>query len=111
MKSFVKLLYVIFNITDLETNAQNYLISFAGSDASTTVSTVKVEKLTKGTSLTLNGNDVLWLTVTTGINSIDFGPSSELKIYPIPMTDNSRLMIYPPIAGVATISLFDNDAL
>jgi uncharacterized protein (TIGR02145 family) len=107
MKNFVKLLCVIYFITDLKANAQNYLISFAGSGTSTTVSTIKVENLTKGTSLTLNGSDILRLTVTTGINSIDYRQSSELKIYPNPMTDNSTLMINPPIAGDAAISVYD----
>jgi len=91
----------------LKANAQNYLISFEGSGASTTVSSVKVENLTTGTTLTLNGSDILRLTITTGINAVEDNQTSELNIFPNPMTDNSTLKIYPPVAGAATISVFD----
>ena len=47
------------------------LYSFTGTGASTTVTTVKVENLTAGTTSHLNGNDILRLTVATGVNSID----------------------------------------
>ncbi len=40
----------------IEANAQPYLITFTGTGASANVLTVKVENLTKGTSLTLNGS-------------------------------------------------------
>jgi hypothetical protein len=88
-------------------NAQNYLISFAGTGASTTVNTVKEENLMAGTSLTLNGSDILHLTVLTGVNSIRSALSSEMNIYPNPMTDKSVLQIYPPVAGEAFISVLD----
>jgi uncharacterized protein (TIGR02145 family) len=104
MKRFLFLL-PIFCI--LKLNAQNFLISFSGSGGSTTVSSVKVENMTKGTSLTLNGSDILQLTSTTGVNTIEYKQSSELKIYPNPMTDNSILEIYPPLAGNAVISVVD----
>jgi uncharacterized protein (TIGR02145 family) len=98
-------LIVIFCV--LKANAQNYLISFASTGASTSVSTVKVENLTTGTTLTLNGSDVLRLTITTGIHSTEDVQSSGLKIYPNPMTDNSTLSLSPPVSGDATISIFD----
>lgn len=41
--------------------AQDYLISFVGSGAATTIATVKVENLTQGTNLTMNGSYVLHL--------------------------------------------------
>jgi uncharacterized protein (TIGR02145 family) len=91
----------------LPANAQTYLISFAGSGASITVTTVKIENLTKGTTLTLNGTDILRLTGATGINSIVDYVSSEIKIYPNPMTDYSTLQIFPPVTGNAVISVLD----
>ena len=102
-----RILFVITLFYALTANAQNYLISFAGSGASITVSTVKVENLTKGTTLTINGSDILRLTTTTGINSIEDNQSSELKIYPNPMTNNATLEIFPPIDGNAIISVYD----
>jgi uncharacterized protein (TIGR02145 family) len=104
----MKILFYVFAIfAVVKANAQNYLISFTGTGASATVSTVKVENLTKSTSLTLNGSDILRLTGTTGISQIDYGGSSGMKIYPNPMTDNSTMEIFPPVAGDAIIMVFD----
>ena len=102
-----KLLFLIFISGAFESNAQNYLISFMGTGASTTVNTVKVENLTAGKSIILNGSDILHLTIPTGINSTEGIQPSGLKVYPNPMIDNSILEIFPPIAGDATISVCD----
>jgi uncharacterized protein (TIGR02145 family) len=102
-----KLLFLIALLCALKANAQNYLISFAGTGESVTVNTVKVENLTKGTSLTLNGNDVLRLVVATGVNSIIDNLSSEMTIYPNPMRDNTTLEFYPPVEGAAIIEVCD----
>lgn len=107
MKNFVKVFCLIYFCTILKANAQNYLISFAGTGASTTVGTVKVENLMKGTSLTLNGGDVLHLTVLTGVNSIYSEQSTELRIYPNPMSGNTKVQVSPPAAGEAIISVTD----
>lgn len=98
-------LFLITIFCAITLNAQNYLISFTGTGASTTVNTVKVENLTAGTSLTLNGDDILRLTALTGVNSIENEQSSVLKIYPNPMTNYSTLEIYPPIAGDVIITV------
>jgi uncharacterized protein (TIGR02145 family) len=90
----------------LKTNAQDYYITFAGTGESANVSIVKVENLTKGTSLTLNGSDKLHLTsLTTGINNTEYSQTSDLKIYPNPMSDNATIEINPPFAGDAVISV------
>ncbi len=102
-----KLLFLIAIFCALEAPAQNYLISFTGTGAATTVSTVKVENLTEGTSLTINGSDILRLTGPTGVNSIENEQSPGIKIYPNPMTGNSILQIYPPEAGSVVITVFD----
>jgi uncharacterized protein (TIGR02145 family) len=101
------LLILICIVCTLEVSAQNYLISFEGTGLSTTVSSVKIENLTKGTFLNLNGDDILHLSNLTGVNSIDNGQSSELKIWPNPMTGNSVLQVFPPSAGEAIISALD----
>jgi uncharacterized protein (TIGR02145 family) len=107
MKTLTKLLCLIYFFSVPKVNAQNYLLSFAGSGASTTVSSVKVENLMKGTSLILNGSDILRLTITTGTKSLENTQSSQLRIYPNPMTDNTILEINPPIDGDASISIYD----
>lgn len=88
-------------------NAQPYLISFAGTGASGTVSSINVQNLTAGTSVTLNGTDVLRLTVVSGVYSVENSQSSDIKIFPNPMTGKTILQIYPPEAGDAVISVFD----
>jgi uncharacterized protein (TIGR02145 family) len=91
----------------LQLNAQTYLIRFTGAGASSNVSTVKVENLNRGTSITLNGIDVLRLNVTTGISDVENQQPAALKIYPNPMTEFSTLEISPPASGTALISIFE----
>jgi uncharacterized protein (TIGR02145 family) len=96
-----KILFLIVVFCSLKVNAQN--ITFAG----TGLSTVKVENLTKCSSLTLNADDILTLSETVGVTEVNQKDSSELKIYPNPMIDNSTLVIFPPVSGDAIISVFD----
>ena len=102
-----KLLFCICIFCALNTNAQNYLITFAGTGLSNIVNSVRVENLTTNDFITVSGSDVLRLTITTGVNSIDNGQSWGMKIYPNPMTDNSRLEIVPPTSGNVIITVFD----
>ena len=112
LKQYLDLMRKIFLLfafcTALKGNSQDYLISFSGTGASITVSTVKVENLTKSISLSMSGSDVLRLTgSTTGINSIEDYHSSNLKIYPNPMSESSTLEIYVPVEGDAIITILD----
>ena len=104
MKKILAIISIFYGLT---ADAQNYLISFAGIGASTTVNSVKVENLMAGTTLTLNGNDVLYLTGTTGIYSPENKQSSGIRFYPNPMTENSLMGVYPPVAGDAVITVYD----
>ena len=101
------LLFMAAIIPAIAANAQNYSISFAGVGASSTVNTVKVENLTTGASLTLNGNDILNLIGTTGIDPDGKELSSGVKLYPNPAAGDSKLVIIPPCAGNAVITVFD----
>jgi uncharacterized protein (TIGR02145 family) len=100
------LFFVLALFFVVKTNAQDYYITFAGTGESVNVSTVKVENLAKGTSLTLNGSDKLHLTsLITGVKLTEDKQTSELKIYPNPMIDKSTMEIYPPFAGDAIITV------
>jgi len=90
-------------LTMTQLNAQNYQVNFTATGASTTVTTVTVENLTSGASLTLNGTDILNLTITTGITSPEYNQSSALKIFPNPMNDYTTLEVFPPFEGNASI--------
>jgi len=102
-----RILFIISGFCALTANAQDYLISFAATGASTSANSVKVENMTKGTTLTVNGSDILRLTSVTGLNPVEDRQSSEIKIYPNPMTDNLTMEISPPEAGNAVISVLD----
>jgi uncharacterized protein (TIGR02145 family) len=102
-----KLFLLVAVVLTVRANTQPYLITFAGTGASTTVGTVKVENMMKGTTVNLSGDDILNLTGTVGIPSIENEKSMELKIYPNPMTDYSILKICPPVAGDAIITIYE----
>ena len=102
-----KFLISLFIFCTLNANAQNFLITFAGTGGSTTVNTVIVENLRTGITITLNGDDVLQLTTTVGISDLENEKSSRIKIYPNPMTEKSKLLITAPYAGDAIISVSD----
>ena len=90
----------------LKINAQNYLISFAGTGLATTVDSVKVENLTKGTSLTILGNDVLHLTGGTGIDNI-VENDEMIQVSPNPMQGQAEISFYSKQTGSAQITIYD----
>lgn len=80
---FISFLIVISNI-----QGQDYQISFTASGQSSTIDSILVENLSQGTTVKLNGNDVLYLVETLGLNTlIDVGNS--MKIYPNPMIEST----------------------
>jgi hypothetical protein len=102
-----RILFLIAIFFALEVNAQDYLITFAGTGAANTVDSVKVNNLRSGISLTMKGNGILHLTGTVGIPSFMYDKTVILKIYPNPMKDFSMIEISPPVAGEASITVFD----
>ncbi len=88
--------------------AQDYQITFAGSGASTTVTTVKVENLTQETEITMNGSDILHLMGTvTGIETIDGNTTGKIIFYPNPMDDFTKMKFALPESRETVISLYD----
>jgi len=94
-------------ISMLSIQAQDYLITFAGSGGSPTVDSVKVENLTKGTKVKMKGSDVLHLTVVTGIESIGENELGKIRFNPNPMKDYARMQFDLPVAGETIITLYD----
>ena len=86
--------------------SQNYQIDFAGTGASILVDSVKVENLTQGTSLTLNGIDTLQLTLTTGVHNLDF-ENEILEVYPNPLTDQTELTFITKESGNVLVAIYD----
>ena len=87
-------------------SAQNYMISFAGSGAAASVGSIRVENLTKKTTVTLSGADILNLTHSSGIDQSEYGTGS-LKVYPNPMTDCTTLAFFVRENGNTVINIHD----
>jgi len=101
-------LFAILIISVGYAQAQDYLIEFDGSGASTTVATVKVENLTQGTSLTMNGDNTLHLMKTlTGIETANGNVPGRVIFYPNPMDDYTRMKFVIPESGETVITLYD----
>jgi uncharacterized protein (TIGR02145 family) len=107
LKIMKKYTFVIFlGLTIFKSQAQDYLLSFAGSGATTEIDTIKVDNLTSGTTVTLNGGDILHLTSAAGIVSRDIA-NGALQIYPNPVIGQSMLTFNAPESGNAVICLVD----
>lgn len=105
MKYLALLAFIAFVI---EANAQDYLISFTGSGAATTVSSVKVENLTQGTSLEMSGTNVLHLVNSiTGIKEVINSDDWGITFSPNPMSEFTRMQFYLPEDGDLYLALYD----
>jgi uncharacterized protein (TIGR02145 family) len=108
MKIIMKRLFFLVTIfCTLISNAQNYLITFAGTGASASVEIVIAENLMTGTIDSVNGNESLTLTETTSIISSEDSQFSTFNIYPNPMAGRAVLRVNPPIGGEASITVYD----
>jgi len=106
IKNLLFLGIVIFAVANLQ--AQNYMISFAGTGLSTTVESVEVTNVTQNKSLTIAGTDVLNLVASvTGIDEGKFNGANGLSIYPNPMSDVSNIRFEMQNAGLVNVQLFD----
>ncbi len=104
MKKSTIIIFVVLAM--LKTQAQDYLISFASSGDTANISTVKVDNLTSGATVTINGGDLLHLIPASGIGSLDIN-NGMVQINPNPMTERSILTFVAPESGSATIYIVD----
>lgn len=104
MKKTTLIFYLISGF--LQTQAQDYLISFAGTGATASVGSVKVDNLTKMTTATLNGTDILHLKASVGIETQD-AKNNSIHMYPNPMAEESILTFFAPDNGSAVIAIID----
>ncbi|NOU48113.1 MAG: T9SS type A sorting domain-containing protein [Bacteroidales bacterium] len=105
MKKFT--IFILFILSLLNTKAQDYLISFAGTGESSTVDSVLVENLTQGTSLTFAGTDILNLNVTVGVSELSLSMADALHIFPNPMSGNCTVGFETDFQSNTTIELYD----
>jgi len=101
------ILLIIFLVLDfLIGQAQDYLINFAGTGDTNAVTSIKVDNLTRNTSVTLNGGDILHLTGNVGIGDIKTA-DGRLQIYPNPMAEKAILTFKVPESSNTLISISD----
>jgi uncharacterized protein (TIGR02145 family) len=106
MKKLTILVFVVLAL--LEVQAQDYLINFAGSGASTVVDSVYVDNLTQNTSLKIGGTDQLHLTtIISGINNVGIGTNNEVCILPNPMKGDCSVTFETNKEGEASVELYD----
>jgi len=92
MKELNFLLFLILSMSEL--HAQNYLISFTAKGASATIDSILVENLTQGTTLTLPGENVLYLrAIVSELNDFSFVRDNAVRLYPNPMAEYCTLEI------------------
>ncbi|MFZ4414196.1 MAG: T9SS type A sorting domain-containing protein [Bacteroidales bacterium] len=96
---------ILLLLLALQSNAQNYMISFAATGTTTILDSVKVENLTQGTSLTLLGTDILHLG-NVGVNDI-INNDNKLQITPNPMQGKAELSFYAKKTGNTQLYIYD----
>jgi len=104
MKKLLFFVSFLFAIVVLQ--AQYYQISFTGSGQSTTIDSIQIENLTQGTALSLDGDDVLYLVGTVGINTL-IAKESNKKIYPNPMVESTIVEFVNSKTELVSLEIFN----
>ena len=92
----------------VKTVALNYTITFTGTGASSTVDNVIAQNLTKGTSVTVPGGNVLNLTDVTAVEQV--GADNEtIRDYPASVEGKSIVSFLAKQAGVIQLNAFSLD--
>lgn len=101
-------LIICLFFTTHKLHAQDYLISFAGTVENRIIDSVRVENLTKGTSIVLLGSDVLRLkSVESANNQISRENIGNLRIYPNPLIENSTIEFDALFSGRSNIEIYE----
>jgi len=98
---------VLMIITAFKIDAQNFMITFAGAGAATTVDSVKVENLSQCTSLSLAGTDTLLLQTEVGIEEISDRKDYSLRVSPNPSSSGFSVLIETPQSQSLTLEVYD----
>ena len=106
-KSLICVLLILLGVSITDLRAQDYLLSYAGAGASTSVDSVMIENLMQGTTLKMKGSEVLRLTVVTGIEAVNEDESGMVRFYPNPMKDQTKMQFILPEPGETIITLYD----
>ena len=98
---------ILMVIAVLNSYTQNYRIIFAGTGASTSIDSVKIENLSQCTSMSLGGSDTLILASSVGINEESHPNDYRLNIYPNPSSGYCSAEFEANSSGNVSILLYD----
>ncbi len=87
-------------------HAQSYQISFSGTGESFNVENVRVKNLTQGTTIDIDGTDILHLVGTLEINQ-ETSFIENLSIYPNPLLETSTFEFYSNTPKSINIEIFN----
>src|ERR1035437_6563275 len=87
----------------------NYTITFTGTGASTTVGSVIVQNLTKGTSVTVPAGNVLNLSDAPNAVGQVSANDETIRVYPASVGGKSMVSFFSKQAGVTQLSAFSLD--
>ena len=115
MKTFYKLNLLLLILLTLQPFCQpayalGYIITFSGSGAASSVQSVEVQNLTKGTAVTVPAGSTLKLydgTTTAVDNAIS--ASGDMQLFPNPVVDHARASFPVKEQGPACIRLIGSD--
>jgi uncharacterized protein (TIGR02145 family) len=100
------IIIIFFAIIILRTQAQDYFISFTGTGDTNVVTSVKVDNLVTGATVTLNNSEILHLTGGLGVPALNAN-SGKLNLLPNPIIDHSRLTFVTAENGMAHLQILD----
>jgi len=109
-----KILHVVvvscfLGLLPVKTVALNYTITFTGTGASTTIDSVIVQNLTKGTTVTVPAGNVLNLSdAVTAVEQVSISDET-IRVYPASVTGKSIVSFFAKQAGVTQLSAFSLD--
>jgi len=108
---FSALHFCIASLFLITTNASafNYIITFTGSSASTTVDSVIVQNVTKGTTVTVPAGNTLSLTdQRTAVDQLN-ADNESVSIYPVPIQSTATLTFTAANEGNTQITAYALD--
>ena len=109
MKTTTFFVLSLLLVASLPCFALNYTITFTGTGASTTVGSVIVQNLTKGTSVTVPAGNVLNL--SDAPNSVGQVSANDetIRVYPASVGGKSMVSFFAKQAGITQLSAFSLD--
>lgn len=114
MKTFSRLIFLLLSFVTFQPFCQQayalgYIISFSGSGAATSVQSVEVQNLTRGTTVTVPAGSALKLYdgTTTAVTNPVF-EHDNLELYPNPVVNQTRATFSVKQAGPVSIRLISS---